>query len=122
MRPKCADYGPEWPDSLSDFARKRRKSRWLTDSPQWPLPKEVPLGYHELKLTGSDGLTSETHLIVCPDKAYLPAKLAQGGKTAGFNVRFTDYAPIAIGAAAISPICERWLNGLKENWGSVSSV
>jgi 4-alpha-glucanotransferase len=58
----------------------------VIDSPQWSLPEEVPLGYHQLKLTGSDGSTSETHLIVCPDKAYLPAKLAQGGKTAGFNV------------------------------------
>jgi 4-alpha-glucanotransferase len=58
--------------------------RWSTV--EWPLPKEVPLGYHRLQLTTGTEPASETHLIVCPDRAYLPAKLAHGGKTAGFNV------------------------------------
>ena len=52
---------------------------------EWRLPKEVPLGYHQLKLTAG-GESAECHLIVCPDSAYLPANLMHGGKTAGFNV------------------------------------
>jgi 4-alpha-glucanotransferase len=58
--------------------------RWSTV--EWPLPKKVPLGYHHLSLTSNGEPVASTHLIVCPDRAYLPGKLAQGGKTAGFNV------------------------------------
>lgn len=55
------------------------------DSLEWPLPKEVPRGYHRLKLTAG-GESAECHLIVCPDRTYLPARLVHGAKTAGFNV------------------------------------
>ena len=55
------------------------------DSPEWLLPKEVPLGYHRLKLTAGDK-SAECDLIVCPNRTYLPPQLAHGGKTAGFNV------------------------------------
>jgi 4-alpha-glucanotransferase len=53
---------------------------------QWGLPGGVPFGYHtvKLKLNGQDAVLS--NLIVCPDQAYLPERLAKGGKTAGFNV------------------------------------
>ncbi len=53
---------------------------------QLPLSAQLPLGYHRftLKLGGSDAVVS--NLILCPDCAYLSGRLAQGGKTAGFNV------------------------------------
>lgn len=57
--------------------------RWSTV--EWPLPEQVPIGYHQLSLTGAEE-SATAHLIVCPDRAYLPAKLTYGGKTAGFNV------------------------------------
>jgi 4-alpha-glucanotransferase len=53
---------------------------------EWPLPNETLLGYHNLTLTVNGESTPGTHLTVCPDRAYLPRKLEQGGKTAGFNV------------------------------------
>ena len=58
--------------------------RWSTV--EWPLPNEVPLGYHHLALEMNGESVANTHLIVCPDRAYLPSQLEQGGKTAGFNV------------------------------------
>ena len=29
---------------------------------------------------------SESYLVVCPDRAYLPENLSRGGRTAGFNI------------------------------------
>jgi 4-alpha-glucanotransferase len=51
-----------------------------------PLPAELPLGYHKLKISIDGKSTGETYLIVCPDRAYLPENLKAGGRTAGFNV------------------------------------
>jgi 4-alpha-glucanotransferase len=51
-----------------------------------PLPVEVPLGYHRLKISINGRSTGESYLIVCPDRAYLPENLQGGGRTAGFNV------------------------------------
>jgi 4-alpha-glucanotransferase len=53
---------------------------------QLPLPPELPLGYHVLRVSVNGQLVAETKLILCPDRAYLPQRLADGGKTAGFNV------------------------------------
>jgi 4-alpha-glucanotransferase len=50
------------------------------------LPAELPLGYHGLSLTLNGQALAESNVIVCPDRAYLPDRLAHGGKTAGFNV------------------------------------
>jgi 4-alpha-glucanotransferase len=50
------------------------------------LPAEVPLGYHALELTVDGTAVGECHLIVCPDRAYVPDWLGNGGRTAGFNV------------------------------------
>ncbi len=51
-----------------------------------PLSAHLPLGYHSLtlKLNGAEAAVAK--LIRCPDRAYLPERLAGGGKTAGFNV------------------------------------
>ncbi|HEY3940127.1 MAG TPA: 4-alpha-glucanotransferase [Bryobacteraceae bacterium] len=57
---------------------------WLTY--QLDLPRQLPLGYHILRLTLNAAPAAEAHLIVCPDRAWLPDNLAQGGKTAGFNI------------------------------------
>ena len=61
------------------------------DDRQWSglrleLPAETPLGYHTLVLSLDGRSLGQTHLIVCPDRAYLPENLAAGGRTAGFNV------------------------------------
>lgn len=50
------------------------------------LPLETPLGYHALSVTVNGRAAGQSHLIVCPDRAYLPSDLAEGGRTAGFNV------------------------------------
>ncbi len=51
-----------------------------------PLPAEVPLGYHLLTASINGESMGESHVIVCPDKAYLPEDLRGSGKTAGFNI------------------------------------
>ena len=51
-----------------------------------PLPVETPLGYHQLCVTINGVWTKEARLIVCPDRAYIPEPLANGGKTAGIAV------------------------------------
>ena len=62
-----------------------RDRRWVTS--ELLLPAEVPLGYHTLRVTLNDEVAGESQLIVCPNRAYLPEKLAtKGGRTAGFNV------------------------------------
>jgi 4-alpha-glucanotransferase len=50
------------------------------------LPHAAPLGYHTLELTLNGVPLASANVVVCPDRAYLPANLEQGGKTAGFNV------------------------------------
>jgi 4-alpha-glucanotransferase len=57
--------------------------RWFTF--RLPLADRLPLGYHALAVT-VDGELARSILVVCPDTAYLPDRLAGGGKTAGFNV------------------------------------
>jgi 4-alpha-glucanotransferase len=58
--------------------------RWSTY--ELILPAELPLGYHELRISLNGRLTGESFLIVCPDRAYLPEKLSAGGRTVGFNI------------------------------------
>ena len=53
---------------------------------QLSLPANVPLGYHALSVRVEYPDPVHANLIVCPDQAYLPEPLAQGAKTAGFNV------------------------------------
>ena len=58
--------------------------RWCTF--QLSLAARTPLGYHALELKLNGQIAVRSNLIVCPDQAYLPERLAGGGKTAGFNV------------------------------------
>jgi 4-alpha-glucanotransferase len=58
--------------------------RWSTY--RLSLPAEVPLGYHAISITIGASSSGPYHLIVCPDRCYLPESLADGGRTAGFNV------------------------------------
>jgi 4-alpha-glucanotransferase len=51
-----------------------------------PLPSEVPLGYHEVQVSFGNGESSTGFLVLCPQRAFLPASLESGGKMAGFNV------------------------------------
>lgn len=59
-------------------------TRWNTY--RLPLPPDVPLGYHLVTISVDGSESGRAHLIVCPDRAYLPESLANGGRTAGFNI------------------------------------
>jgi len=58
--------------------------RWTSYDLQ--LPAELPLGYHTLQITRGGYFAGECHLIVCPDRAYLPENLTRGARTGGFNI------------------------------------
>ncbi len=63
----------------------------VSDDGKWstyklPLPVELPLGYHRLKVSIDGNSVGEGFLIVCPDHAYLPEDLKAGARIAGFNV------------------------------------
>jgi 4-alpha-glucanotransferase len=58
--------------------------RWTTRA--LPVPAEVPLGYHRLRSTLNGESVGETNLIICPDRAYVPEHLANGGRVAGLNI------------------------------------
>jgi 4-alpha-glucanotransferase len=64
---------------------------WRQGDKRWfaclvPLPPEVPLGYHALKLQFDELHMGEGRLIVTPDRAYLPPRLAGDGKCAGVAI------------------------------------
>ena len=50
------------------------------------IPDQVPIGYHTLEINLNGLTVSTVNLVVCPEQAYLPENLSEGGKTAGFNV------------------------------------
>ncbi len=58
--------------------------RWITR--ELRLPAEVPLGYHRLTITFNNESSAGANLIVCPDRAYIPDHLQNGGRTAGLNI------------------------------------
>ncbi|HSW51305.1 MAG TPA: 4-alpha-glucanotransferase, partial [Bryobacteraceae bacterium] len=49
------------------------------------LPERMPLGYHHVRITAG-ALASESHLIVTPDRAWIPPALEQGGRAAGVAI------------------------------------
>jgi 4-alpha-glucanotransferase len=50
-----------------------------------PLPPAATLGYHTLRVN-CGGNSTESRLILCPDRAFKPEFLERGGKTAGIAV------------------------------------
>src|SRR5204863_5425719 len=44
----------------------------------WPLPADLPLGYHRLELRVDGQRVQCSRLIVCPDHAYQPEWLDRG--------------------------------------------
>jgi 4-alpha-glucanotransferase len=75
----------------AEIAQLHQTQQIFIDNQSWatyqlPLPFELPLGYHVLRVSVNDQFIAETKLILCPAHAYLPERLAGGGKTAGFNV------------------------------------
>ncbi len=50
------------------------------------LPMEVPIGYHAITITINGNTVAESNVIVCPNRAYVPERLAKNGRIAGFNV------------------------------------
>lgn len=74
-----------------DVDQLRASADIRSDGQYWvrrdfPLPVETPLGYHHVSVTLNGDSIAETNLIVCPDRAYMPDSLANGGRTAGLNV------------------------------------
>jgi len=64
---------------------------WRQESYHWcaylvPVPPEVPLGHHWLRVKIDDPLVAEGRLIVTPERAYLPKRLADSGKCAGVAI------------------------------------
>ncbi|MBM3747656.1 MAG: 4-alpha-glucanotransferase, partial [Acidobacteria bacterium] len=57
---------------------------------QLPLPEDLPLGYHdvtvELEREGAPAITGAARLILCPERAYTPRVLRDGGRTAGLAI------------------------------------
>lgn len=55
-----------------------------------PLPKGLPLGYHDLEIAVSgpdrEAVRTSMRLIVAPDRAFLPEPLDSGGRSAGLAV------------------------------------
>lgn len=54
-----------------------------------PLPANLPLGYHQLRLkaqAGNNRIAARAWLIVCPAKTYQPPRLDGAGKGAGIAV------------------------------------
>lgn len=58
--------------------------RWITRN--LSVPAEVPLGYHRLRVSINGESMGETNLIACPERAYIPERLADGGRIAGLNI------------------------------------
>ncbi|MBI1896483.1 MAG: 4-alpha-glucanotransferase [Acidobacteria bacterium] len=73
------------PEAAQAELRTRRFVRLLLS-----LPADPPLGYHRLRLAacGSGGIltTAEARLVLCPERAWSPPLLADGGRTAGIAV------------------------------------
>jgi 4-alpha-glucanotransferase len=74
-----------------EIAQLHHTKQTFVDGENWStyklaLAAELPLGYHVLRLSVNGQFVAQTHLILCPGRAYLPDRLANGGKTAGFNV------------------------------------
>jgi 4-alpha-glucanotransferase len=114
-------------DGPAAGASKRAK-RW--NAYRLPLPGGVPLGYHHVsvELDGAAGTRrAEGQVIIAPEQAYLPERLAMGGKTAGVAITlyglrskrnwgsgdFTDLASVVDWAAqdlkvsliGLNPLC-----------------
>jgi 4-alpha-glucanotransferase len=53
---------------------------------QLPLPSDIPIGYHRFQITANQVDFPPAHLIICPDRTYLPDALRDGGRSAGFNI------------------------------------
>jgi len=90
-----------------------------------PLPAQLPLGYHELRVAAGT-LSSVSHLVVAPERAWIPPSLEEGGRAAGVAIalyglrsrrdwgcgdltdleRFIDWAAEDLGAAfvALNPL------------------
>ena len=75
--PVNADNGASY--SLQLKLEDGTEFEWADDP---AVPRPLPLGYHRLTIT-SGGRAEQSHLIVCPDRAYLPS---EGRKFAGLGV------------------------------------
>lgn len=73
------------PDGVAAQCELRLEDGRLLQFSGAVLPLGIPLGYHELSINVS-GCETRTRLIVSPGRAWLPASLENGGKTAGVAV------------------------------------
>lgn len=80
--------GRTWECSLEELETSAwaelRGRTWVRK--RLPLPPELPLGHHELSVTLEGGPAATARLILCPDRAYRPAVIGDGNRTAGLTV------------------------------------
>lgn len=72
------------PESLETLAVAELRGRQFIRR-RLPLPPSARIGYHTVQITHA-GQTSETCLILCPDRAWQPDFLQRGGKGAGVAI------------------------------------
>lgn len=67
------------------------EERWIDGQliKRWRLrlPSLPPIGYHRFRLTTWDRIEASTRLIVCPDRAWSPEHLEQGGRVWGLQTQ-----------------------------------
>ena len=79
-----------------------------------PLPAELPDGYHRLAILEGDTLLGEGVLAVVPEKCFLPALIADGGRVWGITVQL--YALRSARNAGIGNFTD--LRKCADNWGA----
>jgi 4-alpha-glucanotransferase len=120
LPPETADATADVHIHLEDGSERTFQTR-LTGAPI-PLPRDLPLGYHQIALTiPAHGAECVSRLIVCPEKAYAPPE-GPAFRAAGIGVslyglrsagnwgcgdfsdllRFTTWAVDALGASFIA--------------------
>ena len=74
---------------LRDSAQAILRGQWFCRK-QVPLPRHLPLGYHELRVSvsspGGQTRRAAMPLILCPERAYVPGVIRDGGRTAGLAI------------------------------------
>ena len=76
----------------TNVATLRRTERAEIDGREYtrfafPLPRDLPLGYHRFEVTLDTGLAGELRLIVAPERCFQPRVIASGHRVWGLSVQ-----------------------------------
>lgn len=85
-----------WEDGSVDSLRMSLKTAEQTGQARLPegdftswrfqIPLDLRLGYHEVRVSAGGLESARTRWILCPDRAYFPARLGDNGRTGGIFV------------------------------------